>query len=230
MAIVLLRSRGKHTMVERNNKVRFCASWLMVCCFLSGCRSKVVRTDDPRLTPLMNAASQNDLLRVHTLLDHGAIVGERTRDGKTALYEAIERNADANNLPLVDALLKAGADPNQSIFTNSSPLSISLTRDHANPAVTMRLLQAGAIVPRDCPIKDSEDSVLALATMDSSIDVMRELIARGAPTNCKFRGASALHWAALNNQADRVQLLLHSGADPQQLKRINADVKPANNP
>jgi ankyrin repeat protein len=173
--------------------------------------------DDPKLTPLMNAARHNDLSRVRTLLVNGADVKARTAQGETALYEAIERtNLNADNLPIVDVLLQAGADPNEVEFFTSKPLSISLTRDYANPSVTLRLLQAGAHVPHDCPAGNSEDSLLSLATMDSSIEVMRELIARGAPVNCQFRGASALYWAALNGQYDRVALLLQRGADPRQ--------------
>jgi len=165
----------------------------------------------------MNADAQNDLQRVRELLARGANVAERTKDGRTALYEAIERtDLNADNLPIVDALLKAGADPNEVEFTTSNALSVSLTRDYANPSVTIRLLQAGAHVPHDCPAGDSEDSLLSLATMDSSIEVMRELIARGSPVNCRYRGASALYWAALNGQYDRVELLLQSGADPRQ--------------
>ena len=165
----------------------------------------------------MSAAAHNDLPRVRELLAHGANVAERTGDGKTALYEAIERtDLNADNLPIVDALLKAGADPNELEFSSANPLSVSLTRDYANPRVTLRLLQAGARVPHECPAGNSEDSLLSLATMDSSTEVMHELIARGSPVNCQFRGASALYWAALNGQYDRVELLLQSGADPRQ--------------
>jgi uncharacterized protein len=173
--------------------------------------------DDPKLTPLMNAARHNDLPRVRTLLANGADVKARTAQGETALYEAIERiDLQADNLPIVDALLRAGVDPNERETYNHDALSISLTRDYANPAVTLRLLHAGAHVPRDCPPANSEDSLLSLATMDSSIEVMGALIAKRSPVNCQFRGASALYWAALNGQYDRVALLLQSGADAQQ--------------
>jgi ankyrin repeat protein len=191
----------------------------LIALLCSGCHAYASHgyKDDPKLTPLMNAARHNDLPRVRTLLANGVDVKARTTQGETALYEAVERiDLRADNLPIVDALLQAGANPNERETYDLDALSISLTRDYANPAVTLRLLQAGAHVPRDCPPGNSEDSLLSLATMDSSTEVMRALIAKGSPVNCQFRGASALYWAALNGQYDRVALLLQSGADPRQ--------------
>ncbi len=148
---------------------------------------------------------------------HGADVKHKTDDGETALYEAIARyDPSINNLPTVDALLKSGADPNEREIFDASALSISLTRDHANPAVTLRLLEAGAVVPYDC---GEGDSLLSLATQGSSLEVMRALIDRGAPVNCEYRGASALYWAAINGRVDRVTLLLQNGADPTEAAR-----------
>jgi hypothetical protein len=165
----------------------------------------------------MNAAGHNDLPRTRLLLAQGADVKAKTSQGQTALYEAIERtDINADNLPLVVVLLQAGADPNEKEIFGANALTVSLTRDYANPAVTLELLKAGATVPQECPPQESGDSVVSLATMDSSVEVMRELIAKGGPVNCKYRGASALYWAALNGQYDRVELLLQSGADPSQ--------------
>jgi hypothetical protein len=168
--------------------------------------------DRPNLTPLMNAAAHNDLARVGELLAHGADVKQRTDRGETALYEAIERyDPSIDNLPIVDALLKSGADPNEREIFDASALSVSLTRDYASPAVTLRLLEAGAVVPHDC---GAEDSLLSLATQQSSVEVMRALIDSGASVNCRYQGASALYWAASNGEVDRVTLLLQHGADP----------------
>ena len=182
----------------------------------AGCHSNPTNgyKDHPQLTPLMNAARHNDLARVRRLLGEGADVKARTAQGETALYEAIYRaDQEQDNLPVVDALLKAGADPDEKEF--ATPLILSLDI-YGNPSVTLRLLQAGAHVSHDCPPQNSEDSLVSLGTMDSSTEVMRELIAKGSPVNCQFNGATALYWAALNGQGDRVALLLKSGADPRQ--------------
>lgn len=167
----------------------------------------------PELTPLMNASANNDLRRVNQLIAQGADVRLRTKQGETALYEAIEhRQLNKDNLPIVEALLKAGADPNEVEIYGTSALLISLTRDHGNPEVTLLLLREGAKVPQVC---GEGDSVLALATMDSNTEVMRALLKAGAPADCRgVHGETALYWAALNGEVDRVKVLLEGGADP----------------
>ena len=171
------------------------------------------RGSNANLTPLMIAARENNLGRIRDLLAHCANVNERTKTGETALYEAIEwLNAKHDNLPTVDLLLRSGADPNQRSISNATPLELSLTRDHLNPAVTLRLLRAGSIVPHEC---DGQDGVVSLATQDSSTEVISALIAAGASPNCQNPyGMTALHWAAINGQSDRVQVLLQGGANP----------------
>ena len=185
-------------------------------CFLGlilGC-SAARKADNPELSPLMNAAFQNDLPRAHALLEKGADVRQRTDHGETALYEAIERRSpNSDNLPMVEVLLKAGADPNEVEIFDTPALEISLTRDYSNAAVTLLLLHSGARVSTEC---GKGDSLLSLATQDSNLEVMRTLIDSKAPLNCVSAGGqTALYWAAINGQADRVELLLRSGADQQ---------------
>jgi ankyrin repeat protein len=161
----------------------------------------------------MIASRNNDVTRVREILAHGANVNERANTGETALYEAIEwLNTKHDNLPTVDLILKAGADPNERAIFNATPLDLSLTRDHLNPSVTLRLIQAGSTVPKGC---DGQDGVVSLATQDSSIQVIAALISAGASPNCQnTSGMTPLHWAAINGQADRAKVLLNSGADP----------------
>jgi hypothetical protein len=171
------------------------------------------RGSNSNLTPLMIAARANNLKRIRDLLAHGANVNERAKTGETALYEAIERhNLNRDNLPTVDLLLRSGADPNQRSIFSATPLDLSLTRDYSNPAVTLRLLRAGSIVPHEC---DGQDGVVSLATQESSTEAISALIAAGASPNCQNPGGmTALHWASLNGQFDRVQALLDGGANP----------------
>jgi ankyrin repeat protein len=170
------------------------------------------RGSNSNLTPLMTAARENNLNRIRDLIAHGANVNERASTGETALYEAIEwLNTKHDNLPTVDLLLRLGADPNERSIYDVTPLELSLTRDHLNPAVTLHLLRAGASVPHGC---DGQDGVVSLATQDSSTEVISALIAAGASPNCQDPyGMTALHWAAINGQFDRVQTLLDGGAN-----------------
>jgi uncharacterized protein len=169
----------------------------------------------PDLTPLMIAAANDDLQAIHELIAKGANVHQRTKDGETALYEAIEhRHLGKDNLPIVDALLKAGADPNEVEAFDMKALVVSLTRENGNPEVTLRLIRAGARVPLSC---EDGDPVVSLATMGSSVEVLQSLLAVGAPVDCPgLNGETALHFAAMNGDADRVAVLLQYGANPRQ--------------
>lgn len=166
------------------------------------------------LTPLMRAADKGDVRLVGRLLAEGANVNQKAKNGETALYEAIERRSpNKNYVPVVDALLRAGADPDQKSIFDLTPLVISLTRNYGDPTVTLRLLSAGATVLRQC---ETDDGLVSLATQDSSIEVMMALLAKGSPVDCQNKnGYTALDWAALNGQSDRVLVLLKAGADPR---------------
>jgi ankyrin repeat protein len=180
---------------------------LMVCAVTHASSKK------PELTPLMNAAASGDLKAVQELLVRGADFRQRTKTGETALYEAIDRGSpDNDNLPIVSALLKAGADPNETEIASASALVTSLTAEYGNPEVTLLLMRSGARVPLSC---EQGDSVVALATMSSSIEVMQALLGVGSPADCPgIHDQTALHKAAINGQADRVALLLQYGASP----------------
>jgi ankyrin repeat protein len=179
----------------------------------------------------MNAAASRDLAKVSRLVSDGADVREIDKYGRTALYEAIERHLaegegpyapEGDNLPVVRALLRVGADPNEVEIGGMSALGVSLTRDYANPEVTLELLHVGARIPEAC---GHGDSLLSLAVQDSSIEVVRELIVRKEPVNCQDeRGRTALYWAATNGWTAAVDLLLKGGADPRLLPRGDSNM------
>jgi ankyrin repeat protein len=181
--------------------------------FFLACALTHASDTKPDLTPLMSAAASGDLKAVQDLIAKGANVRERTKTGETALYEAIDRqNPDEDNLPIVAALLKAGADPNEVEVFSTSTLVTSLTAEYGNPDVTLLLMRSGARVPLRC---EDGDSVVALATMGSSLEVLQALLGVGAPADCPgIHNQTALHKAVMNGQADRIALLLQYGASP----------------
>ena len=135
-------------MFSRGRSSATCLSIILALLCCACAQSKYKYRAEPSLTPLMKAAAHKDLARVRELLTRGANVNQKTAAGETALYEAIERHSPyENHLPIVDALLGAGADPNEQEIFDASAFSISLTRQYANSSVTLRLLEAGARVP-----------------------------------------------------------------------------------
>lgn len=162
------------------------------------------------LTPLMKAAADSDASAVKRLLRGGAPVNDADVDGYTALHLA----AHCGEVTIVKMLLKAGANVNAKTKQGVTPLLSSIDMMCPTPGVTLALIRAGA----DVNDADSRGSnALCYATTESSIEVMKELLKRGADPNvlCKSMEDRPLHLSALNGFTDRVELLLEAGADPQ---------------
>ncbi|QED49004.1 M48 family metallopeptidase [Cytobacillus dafuensis] len=89
-------------------------------------------------TPLMSAASENDVETIQKLLANGADVNEFDEEGSTALHWAVYNgNTDAASI-----LLENGADPNIVDIYESTPLISSVFNDDIEMAEL--LLQNGA--------------------------------------------------------------------------------------
>jgi len=92
-------------------------------------------------TALHQAALSGSANVVTTLLAAGANPNIARKDGRTALYCAIEQ-ASANDTCIVELLLKAGAAVNSKTADTVTPLHIAITQE--NPAAVHMLLQHGA--------------------------------------------------------------------------------------
>lgn len=85
---------------------------------------------------------------------------------------------EAPSLPVLDLLLRSGADPNQPSGEGCMPLHYAA--DYADPALTARLLEAGARVDA---VDFSGQTPLMVAARRGHVAVMERLIQAGADVN-----------------------------------------------
>jgi ankyrin repeat protein len=139
------------------------------------------------------------------LLDRGAAIDARDREGKTALAKA----ADADKLPLIRLLLERGADANARAVDGSTPLFYAAEQDRGQ--VVSLLLERGAD-----PNLPGRKGVrpLAAAAFNGSTESAAELMKFGADSNALDNdGQGAIVYAAGHGYAPVVALLLQSGVD-----------------
>jgi ankyrin repeat protein len=158
-------------------------------------------------TPLIEAAKARDGKALRMLLEAGADVNAKDRNGGTALTEAtVLGNADN-----VQTLLKAGANVNATVSTwKYTPLFLAIIQNNAQLVKTM--LEHGA----DVNAKDSTGSTPLMWAAYSEVDdatVLKMLHTAGADINAKNHyGETALTWARRNGETALVRLLKRWGA------------------
>jgi ankyrin repeat protein len=177
--------------------------------------------DDARLA---EAAQQGDAQAVRVLLSQKAAVNGRQGDGSTALHWAAQRD----DLPLVQLLLGAGADPNATT-RNGALTPLDMAAQNGSAGVMAALLKAGA----DPKITTTEGAtVLMTASASGNTDAVQLLLDHGADPNAREKtyGQTALMFAAALNRAPVIRLLLAHHADPSiathltTFERIRLDV------
>jgi uncharacterized protein len=139
------------------------------------------------------------------LLDRGAAIDARDREGKTALAKA----AEADKLPLIRLLLERGADPNARAVDGSTPLFYAAEQDRGQ--VVGLLLERGAD-----PNLPGRKGVrpLAAAAFNGSTESVTELMKFGADPNAlDDDGQGAIVYAAGHGYAPVVALLLQAGVE-----------------
>lgn len=156
----------------------------------------VVETVETETVPLVKAVAADDLVKAKALLDGGADANVRNSVEIPVLVMAIRRGS----LPLVDALLKHGANPNvRDLDTDISPLleAIGLNSPERKELVK-RLLRGGA----DVNARIGKDGLLKgltplmLAVEPECEDIVRLLLDKGADINVRMPdGFTALSWA-----------------------------------
>jgi ankyrin repeat protein len=157
-------------------------------------------------TPLMYAAGDNHKKMLKLLLDAGAIVDAQDKRGQTALFYAVEAEAEA----AVEVLLKAGADPHKQSW-DGTPF------EHGTYATTKiaKLLTAADKKKASPKSNAAREEMLRSAAFDGNTELVRDLIQQGVDVNAVDRDAgwSPLFYSAAQGYELITQLLIAAGAD-----------------
>ncbi len=165
--------------------------------------SVAATADDAQLAAAMKS---RDLATVRTLAAEGVGINERDTETASALHWA----AHWNDLDAVKLLLAAGADPNLANRFGVTPLHEAATVGNAQMLELM--LEAGGNANA---VYGEGETVLMTAARAGDAASVRALLAHGGDPEAteNWHGQTALMWAAIENHADVVQLLIEAGAD-----------------
>jgi ankyrin repeat protein len=166
-------------------------------------------------TPLIEAVKAGDHAAVRRLARDRAAVTAPEPDGTTALHWAVR----ADDAATVRLLLQAGAKVNAANRYGVTPLALaSLNR---NDSIVGVLLEAGA--DTKTPLAEGQ-TILMTAARAGDPGVLKLLLDAGAEVNAaeSVAGETALIWAALENHADAVTLLVRRGANVNGRSKENA--------
>ncbi|KAH8687960.1 ankyrin repeat-containing domain protein [Tricladium varicosporioides] len=151
-------------------------------------------------TPLLTSAIKKRTPKkfIDLLLAYGSDPDAKSREGKTALFEAIS----VGRADIVTSLLEHGANPNL-----PGPKHM-LWPSNYQPQCLQILLSHGAD-PKKCP------GIMELAVSINNIESVRILLKAGVSPNLKKDGTyTPLCSAIRDDRGDLVKLLLANGADP----------------
>jgi len=163
---------------------------------------------------LIEAAKTGDSAAALEMVMQKADVNAAEKDGTTPLHYAVYHN----DVPLIDALLKAGAKANVTNQYGSSPLSEAAITGNAD--VIKKLLAAGA--DPNTENQDGQTPLMVIART-SNITAAKDLLSHGAKVNHveRWHDQTALMWAAAEKQPQMVKLLISHGADVNARSKLN---------
>ena len=151
------------------------------------------------------AARAGRVERVNALLDAGAKVNSRDRNGDSSLNIAASKGDDA----LVDALIKADADVNLANLAGVTPVMGAAFS--ANAAIIRKLVSRGANTESLDRVKKN---AATYAASSGCTECLQELIRVGTRVNAPLDNQlTLLMWAAAYGHEPAVRLLLAQGAD-----------------
>jgi len=175
-----------------------CSLWLV---------ATVAFAQDGNEQQLLELVSSGNTDSALELIGRRTDVNQTQPDGTTALHWAVYYDDEA----LVSRLINSGADVTARNNFGATPLSQAAIIGNSN--VIRQLLDAGA----DANEKGADDqTALMVIARAGNVQAAQTLVAAGADVNAveKWRGQTALMWAAAQKQPAMVDFLLEAGADP----------------
>ncbi|XP_059486375.1 SH3 and multiple ankyrin repeat domains protein 3 isoform X3 [Neocloeon triangulifer] len=166
-------------------------------------------------TPLTVAAATPRSSRVLlALVNGGALLDYRTRDGTTSMHRAVEKN----NFEAIKTLLDLGASPNYKDSKGLTPLYLSMN-PNVDPMLCEALLHDHAVVGA----QDAQGwQEVHQACRHGLVQHLEHLLFYGADMNARnASGNTPLHVCAVNGQDSCSRLLLFRGADREALNYAN---------
>merc|ERR1719186_1228143 len=145
---------------------------------------------------------------VMALVNGGAILDFRTKDGSTAMHRAVA----TNNIEAVRTMLELGASPNYRDSKSLTPLYHSVINS-TDAVVTETLLHDHGVV-------GSQDlqgwQEVHQVCRNGMVQHLEHLLFYGADMNARSAsGNTPLHVCAVNNQDSCARMLLFRGADKE---------------
>ncbi len=173
-------------------------------------KANVDDTDELGQTALMSAARTGYVKTVEALLEAGASVKVKDKEGKTALIHATDESRQVTT-NVVQALIAAGANVNETDARRQTPLMLAALRN-ALDSVTM-LLKAGAKVNAEDQDEMTPLMFAAWGGGDSSLEITKALLNAKAKVNESDKeGKSVLMFAAQYGPVELVRFLLSARA------------------
>ena len=162
---------------------------------------------------LMLASINSKVLAVKILVERGADVNIRNREGETALSKACRTMA--NNYDVVELLVDSGSDVNNRDNYGCNPLIwASLWARDRKDKIIEKLLENGADVNYAGIPGKNENTALMCLCRNNNLDMVKKILEYGAnPNQNGGFGSSPLTAACKVNNIDMVRELIKYGAD-----------------
>lgn len=182
-------------------------------------------------SPLSNAIGMKKIEHVKLLLKRGAII---KADSLNNFSPPIVKAVAAGNVEIAQLLIEKGADVNETYFEDTGDDCMNFCPDQAT-ALHLAIAKYRYTAKEKCDpmlafiLEQNPDvnatnrlgvTVLDYACFVGEIDVVKELVSRGANLSSKRR--TALHFAAEFRHPKIVKFLLEQGVDPNKKDFVGA--------